>query len=252
MRFRACVASLTFLARTMATFRLAAALVVSLFAISLSFAAAADEGAYPLMADDGTVIANHRIAPELESQIEKLPGVVVAANPNGKVTLTEFYDLNCPYCRKASADIAALVQGNSQLRLVLVPFPVLGIASIQGSRVELAVARLVPAKKFFDYHHKLYAGRGMIDGNRALEAAKSIGLDVDKVTTLANEDSIGAEMISHVRLGNALAIQATPGFVIKGVAILGYPGKAALQRVIASVQRCDAVICDAQGSGAAH
>lgn len=236
----------------MAAFRLPAALIASLFAILIPFAAAADEGAYPLMADDGTVIANHRITPELESQIEKLPGVVVVGNPNGKVTLTEFYDLNCPYCRKASVDIAALVQGNSQLRLVLVPFPVLGIASIQGSRVELAVARLTSAKKFFDYHHKLYAGRGMIDGNRALETAKAIGLDVGKVTAVANDDSVAAEMVSHVRLGNALAIQATPGFVIKGVAILGYPGKGALQKVIASVQRCGAVICDAQGPGAAH
>lgn len=239
------------LRKTMAASRLAAALVASLFAIFAPLAAMA-EGAYPLMADDGTAIANHRITPELESQIEKLPGVIVVGNAKGKVTLTEFYDLNCPYCRKASADIAALVQGNSQLRLVLVPFPVLGIASIQGSRVELAVARLVPAKKFFDYHHKLYAGRGMIDGNRALEVAKAIGLDVGKVTTLANEDSIGEEMVSHVRLGNALAIQATPGFVIKGVAILGYPGKGVLQKVIASVQRCDAVMCDAQGPAAAH
>jgi protein-disulfide isomerase len=228
----------------MAACRLAAALVASLFAIFAPLAAAADDGAYPLMADDGTAIANHRITAELEGQIEKLPGVIVVGNSKGKVTLTEFYDLNCPYCRKASADIAALVQGNSELRLVLVPFPVLGIASIQGSRVELAVARMVPAKKFFDYHHKLYAGRGMIDGNRALEAAKAIGLDVGKVTTLANDDSITAEMVSHVRLGNALAIQATPGFVIKGVAILGYPGKGALQKVIASVQRCDAVMCE--------
>ena len=228
----------------MAACRLAVALVASLFAIFAPLAAAADDGAYPLMADDGTAIANHRITAELEGQIEKLPGVIVVGNSKGKVTLTEFYDLNCPYCRKASADIAALVQGNSELRLMLVPFPVLGIASIQGSRVELAVARMVPAKKFFDYHHRLYAGRGMIDGNRALEVAKAIGLDVGKVTTLANEDSIGAEMVSHVRLGNALAIQATPGFVIKGVAILGYPGKGALQKVIASVQRCDAVMCE--------
>jgi protein-disulfide isomerase len=223
--------------------RLAAALVACLFAMFPPLAAMA-EGAYPLMADDGTAIANHRITPGLESQIEKLPGVIVVGNLKGKVTLTEFYDLNCPYCRKASADIAALVQSNSQLRLVLVPFPVLGIASIQGSRVELAVARMAPAKKFFDYHHKLYAGRGMIDGNRALEVAKAIGLDIGKVTTLANDDSIGAEMISHVRLGNALAIQATPGFVIKGVAILGYPGKGALQKMIAAVQSCDAVICE--------
>ena len=51
-------------------------------------------------------------------------------------------------------------------------------------------------------------------------------------------------MIAHVRLGNALAIQATPGFVIKGVAIVGYPGKGAIQKMIQSVQRCDNVVCD--------
>jgi protein-disulfide isomerase len=195
MRFCASVALLKLTSGIMATTRLSAVLVAGLFAILIPFAAAADEGAYPIMADDGTVVANHRVTPDLESQIEKLPGVVVAANPKGKVTLTEFYDLNCPYCRKASADIAALVRSNPELRLILVPFPVLGIASIQGSRVELAVARLVPPKKFFDYHHKLYAGRGMIDGNRALEAAKALGLDVDKVTAIANEDSVGAEMV---------------------------------------------------------
>src|SRR5664279_4448391 len=108
-------------------------------------AAGADDGQYPLKADDGTIISNHQVGRELESQIEKLPGVVIVGNPHGKVTLAEFYDLNCPYCRKAADDIAALVRANSELRLVLVPFPVLGIPSIQGSRVELAVARVVSA-----------------------------------------------------------------------------------------------------------
>lgn len=237
-----------FIARTTVMSRLSVLILASVFAILMPLAAAADEGDFPIKADDGTVVANHRVAPELVGQIENLPGVIVVGNPHGKVTLAEFYDLNCPYCRKASPDIAALVRDNAELRLVLVPFPVLGIASIQGSRVELAVARLVSAQKFFDYHHKLYAGRGMIDGNRALEAAKAIGLDVAKVTKIANEDSIGAEMVAHVRLGNALAIQATPGFVINGVAILGYPGAKALANVIQSVQRCGNVVC----TGAAH
>lgn len=224
--------------------RLLRSIVAALLLFTVPMTVLADDGAYPIKADDGTIIANHRLPPELESRIEKLPGVVVAANPRGKVTLVEFYDLNCPYCRKASADIAELVHGNPELRLVLVPFPVLGIQSIQGSRVELAVARLVPAPKFYEFHRQLYAGRGMIDGSRALAAAKAIGLDVAKVTKIADEDAIGEVMIAHVRLGNALAIQATPGFVIKGVAILGYPGKAALQKVVQSVQRCDNVVCD--------
>lgn len=202
----------------------------------------ADQGALPIKADDGSVIANHRVAPELESAIEKLPGAVVAANPNGKVTLTEFYDLNCPYCRKASADIDALVASNPQVRLVLVPYPVLGIPSILGGRVEFAVAKLAP-EKFYAFHRKVYEGRGVIDANRALAAAQDVGLDAEKVAAAANDEGLGQKMLSHVRLGDTLKIVATPGFVIKGVAIVGYPGPKTLAKVVQSVEKCGAVIC---------
>ena len=208
------------------------------------FAAEADEGFYPIKADDGTIIANHHVPAELESRIEKLPGVVVVGNPKGVVTLNEFYDLNCPYCRKASDDIDALLKSHPELRLVMVPFPVLGIPSIQASRVELAVAKSVPPKRFYEFVRTVYAGRGMVDGNRAFAAAKSMGLDVARLLKIANEDSLADTMIAHVRLGDSLEIAATPGFVIKGVAIVGYPGPRALARMIESVERCDAVLCD--------
>jgi protein-disulfide isomerase len=208
-----------------------------------AFAARADEGSYPIKADDGSVIANHRISAELESQIEKLPGVIVVGNPRGAVTLSEFYDVNCPYCRAASADIDALLRSDRGLRLVLVPFPVLGIASIQGARVELAVARLAPAQAFYKFHRMLDSGRGVVDGNRALAAAQAIGLDPAKVLEIANEDGLADVMRAHVRLGDALAIQATPGFVVKGVAIVGYPGPKALANIVQSVRRCGAVAC---------
>ena len=74
---------------------------------------------------------------------------------------------------------------------------------------------------------------------------QAIGLDLAKVTSVANEDGLGKEMIAHVRLGYALGVQTTPGFVIKGVAIVGYPGAKALATVIQSVQRCGAVVCPA-------
>lgn len=208
------------------------------------FAAHADEGVYPIKADDGEIIANHRVTAELEAQIGKLPGVIVAGNPKGKITLNEFYDVNCPYCRQASADIDALLKANGDLRLVLVPFPVLGIASIQGTRVELAVARLAPAETFYKFHRLLDQGRGVVDGNRALAAAKQFGLDGAKVLQVANEDALANIMVAHVKLGDALSIRATPGFVIKGVVINGYPGPKSLAAIIAAVQRCDAVICD--------
>lgn len=204
---------------------------------------AVDSGFYPLKADDGDYIANHRAPANFESQIDKLPGVVIVGNPHGKVTLSEFYDVNCPYCRKASADIDVLLRKSPELRLVLVPFPVLGIPSIQGTRVELAVARLASPEKFYAFHRKLDSMRGVVDGNRALAAAEAIGLDRAKVLEIANENKLADVMTKHLQLGNALAIAVTPGFVIKGVAILGYPGRKSLAKMIESVQRCDAVMC---------
>ena len=220
-----------------------ARLLVLAVLVAAPFAAQADEGYYPIKADDGTIIANHRVPVEIESQIEKLPGIVSVGNPHGDVTLVEFYDVNCPFCRAASPDIEAMLKGNPELRLILVPFPVLGIPSIQGTRVELAVARLTSAQNFYKFHRLLDQGRGTVDGNRAIAAAQAVGLDVQKVLKIANEDKLADVMTAHLKLGDALAIQATPGFVIKGVAIVGYPGPKSLAEIITSVEKCGVVIC---------
>ena len=212
--------------------------------VAVPLAAQADEGYYPIKADDGETIANHRVPVEIESKIETLPGIVVAGNPHGDVTLVEFYDVNCPFCRAASGDIDGMLKSNPELRLVLVPFPVLGIPSIQGTRIELAVAKLTSAANFYKFHRMLDQSRGVVDGNRAMAAAKAIGLDQAKVLKLANEDSLAEVMTAHVKLGDDLAIQATPGFVIKGVALVGYPGPKAMAGIIASVEKCGAVICE--------
>jgi protein-disulfide isomerase len=212
--------------------------------VAVPLAAQADEGYYPIKADDGETIANHRVPVEIESKIEKLPGIVVAGNPHGDVTLVEFYDVNCPFCRAASGDIDGMLKSNPELRLVLAPFPVLGIPSIQGTRIELAVAKLTSAANFYKFHRMLDQSRGVVDGNRAMAAAKAIGLDQAKVLKLANEDSLAEVMTAHVKLGDDLAIQATPGFVIKGVALVGYPGPKAMAGIVASVEKCGAVICD--------
>ncbi len=221
-------------------------LVICLLALTLlPVAVRADDGWYPIRADDGAIISNHRVPVGVESLIEKLPGIVVVGNPRGEVTLTEFYDLNCPYCRKASADIDKLLRTVKELRLVLVPFPVLGIPSIQGSKVELAVRQNATPRQFYEFHRKAMASRGVMDGKRAFAIAQAMGLNDAKVAKAANDDDgIPDTMIAHVRLGNALGIQATPGFVIKGVAFNGYPGPKALARIIESVARCDKVMCN--------
>jgi protein-disulfide isomerase len=215
-----------------------------LLLLASALPASAQETGFPLTADDGSAVANHRIPAALENQIGALPGIVAVGNPKGDVTLVEFYDLNCPFCRRAAADLKDIVAKDKALKLVLVPFPVLGIASIQAGRAEIAIAAMVPPRKFFDFHNTVYAGRGVVDGTRALAAARAIGLDPAKVTAAADDDKIADIMIAHVRVGDALGISATPGFVIKGVAIVGYPGRKAIEGMIAAVRRCGQVVCD--------
>jgi protein-disulfide isomerase len=196
---------------------------------------------FPLVGDDGQRIPNHTV--KLAGPIEGLPGVVVAANPGGKTTLIEFYDLNCPYCRVASADIADMVDLDSQLQLVLVPFPVLGIASIAASRVEFALARLGTPQQFYDFHRKIYSQRGITDGPRALEVARALGFDETAVTAMGDSDGITETMRAHLRLGNSLGLAATPSFIIGGVAILGYPGRYRLQAIVDAAGSCGKVAC---------
>jgi protein-disulfide isomerase len=197
----------------------------------------------PILGEDGSRIANHPIAPDRSAEAEKLPGAVVAANPDGDVTLVEFYDLNCPYCRRASADIDALLQSDRKLRLVLVPFPVLGIPSILAGRVEIAVSKMVPPSDFYRYHRTLYAGRGVIDGQRALNTAGELKLDQQKVLNAANEDDVTEIMKAHVRFADTLGLKATPSYLIHDVAIQGHPGRKSLKAVIDSVRKCGKAVC---------
>ena len=126
---------------------------------------------------------------------------------------------------------------------MLVPYPVLGIASIGAGRVELAVAKLGTPEQFYDFHRRVFAQRGTTDGPRALEIARSLGLDPKGLATLGDSDQITHTMKNLVNLGNSLGLVATPSFIVGNVAILGYPGPHALQTIVAAAGNCSKVVC---------
>jgi protein-disulfide isomerase len=198
---------------------------------------------FPIPNEEGGRIANHAIAKGSVAAAEKLPGAIVAANPKGDVTLVEFYDLNCPHCRRASADLDAMIQADKKLRLVLVPFPVLGIPSILAGRVEIAVSKMLPPADFYRYHRALYAGRGVIDGQRALSAASNFKLDLQKVLDAANEDGITDIMKAHVKFADTHGLKATPAYLVGDVALQGHPGRKSLQGVINAIRKCGKAVC---------
>jgi protein-disulfide isomerase len=202
-----------------------------------------NQSVFAIMGDNDERVANHPVPGEIASGIDRLPGVVVAGNAGGHVTLVEFYDLNCPFCRIAALDVGDMVETDAELRLVLVPYPVLGDASVRAARIELAVAKLATAQQFYDFHRTIYSQRGTVDTDRALEVARELNLDEARLVAVAASPEVSATIKTHLELGRTLGIAATPGFVINGVAVLGYPGRRSLQGIVDAVNSCDKVVC---------
>lgn len=220
-------------------------LAIGLLCLSFAIAAAAQFGPsqYPIKDDDGDLITNFDIAVDLPARFAKLRGQVAVGNLNGDVTLIQFYDLNCPYCREAAADVDALVRADRKLKLVFVPYAVLSVPSAQGALIELGAAKLLSAEKYLEFHRRIYAGRGLIDAPRVLAAARDMGLDQQKLAAASNTESNLEILRDTANFGTAARLIATPAYIINGVAILGHPGRKPLQDVINSVRACGKVVC---------
>jgi protein-disulfide isomerase len=220
----------------------AVALAVSCVGVALAQSRrAASTAEYPLIGDEGQRLPNHTV--RLLGPVDRLPGVVVVGNPKGKQTLVEFYDLNCPFCRLAAADLGDMLNNDHELRLVLVPYPILGVPSIGAARVELAVAKIGTPEQFYAFHRKVFAQRGTTDGQRALEIAAGLGLNKQHLLALGDSNEITETMKNLVNLGTSLGLEATPSFIAGNLAILGYPGPHALSAIASAVGTCGKVAC---------
>jgi protein-disulfide isomerase len=219
--------------------------VVAIACLFATAAGAAQFGPdqYPIKSDEGDPITNFDLRPELAARLARLPGQIAVGNLKGDVALVQFYDLNCPFCREAAADIDALVRADKNLKLVFVPYAVLSVQSAQGALVELAAGEMLTPEKYLEFHRQIYAGRGRIDAPRVLAAAEVIGLDPRELAEAANTESTLAVLKRNADFGTDAKLIATPAYVINNVAILGHPGLKSLQRVIRSVRTCGKVTC---------
>lgn len=214
-----------------------------LIAFVLTASPATAQSWYPIQNSDGSPAMNFRVPTELTSEIEKLAGKVAVGPETADVTIVEFYDANCPYCRQATVDLAALLQTDKELKLILVPFPVLSANSIEAARVEVALAKIATAQQFHDFHRAMFAERGGMNGARALVIASRLGFEHRELTDAANKDEVTEALKRNYRLGSALGLAATPSFVIKDIAVVGYPGGKALREIVESLHRCDKPVC---------
>jgi protein-disulfide isomerase len=194
-----------------------------------------------LLDDNGKLVPNYRLPSELS--IDGLPGIVWTGSATPDVILVEFFDYNCPFCRKAAVDFDPMLAKDKNLRLGLVNNAILGLGSVQAAKVQQAVLKLYGPKRAYEFHQKLLSHRGANDGPVALQITKAMGLDVAKVEAAGDGEDVITVLKRQRGLAADLGFVATPSFMLKGVGILGYPGPQTIGRMIAAIKTCDKLAC---------
>jgi protein-disulfide isomerase len=172
------------------------------------------------------------------------PRQVTIGNQQGDVTVVEFFDYNCGYCKRAMTDMLELLKADSKVRFVLKEFPVLGEASVQAAQVAAAVRMQDKSggKKYLEFHQKMLAGRGQTDKTKALAIAKDIGLDVARIERDMAGEEVKATLEESFKLAEALGLNGTPSYVIGGEVVIGAVGLPALKEKV-NTARCGKATC---------
>lgn len=180
-----------------------------------------------------------------ESQKALLDGPhdVVAGNPAGDVTMIEFFDYNCGYCRKALGDVQALIKADPKLRVVIKDFPVLGPESLEASQIAIAVKQQLKGDRLFEYHQKLLEAKGRVNAAKALQVAKEMGLDVGRLQKDSQGPEVKAALTENRGLGDKLGLSGTPAFIIGDEIIPGAVGVDPIRKTIADVRQCGHASC---------
>jgi protein-disulfide isomerase len=142
--------------------------------------------------------------------IEKDPNAPVLGNPEGNVTVVEFFDYNCPYCKKAADDIKTLIQDDNDIRLVYREFPILGDGSVFAARAALAARK---QGKYEEMHWALMLLQRAEEAS-ILKAAGELGLDLEKLKADMKAPEVDEHIQKSLQLAQVLGINGTPSFIV--------------------------------------
>ncbi|MFN3826225.1 MAG: DsbA family protein [Micavibrio sp.] len=152
------------------------------------------------------------------------------------VTIFEFYDYNCGYCKKAYSDVAQLVENDKNIRFVFIEMPILSETSKDAARWSLAANK---QGKFFEYHSALMKYTSQKDKQALEKLAKEVGMDVEQ----ANKDADSKEVLEiiekNMTLSRELGISGTPAFVINGQLTPGYMGYEGMKAAVADARKAN-------------
>jgi protein-disulfide isomerase len=154
------------------------------------------------------------------SEIYREPNASVGGNPNGDITVVEFFDYNCGYCKRGLADVVKLVETDPKVRVVFKELPILSKGSEEAAHVAVAAKM---QGKYWEIHKAMLGAKGHMDQAGALRIAEKLGLDMDKLKKDMASPEVKAEIEKSEALAKKMGVNGTPHFLIGDRAIAGAP-----------------------------
>ncbi|MBV8754114.1 MAG: DsbA family protein [Hyphomicrobiales bacterium] len=172
-----------------------------------------------------------------QGELFSSPRQVTLGDRAGDVTLVEFFDYNCGYCKRALADLLELMNSDPKLKVVLKEYPILGPDSVEAARVAVAVRMQDAGARYLAFHRKLLENRGHNDKARALAAAEEAGFDMTRLERDMASEEVTQSLDESIRLGKELAINGTPGYVVGERVVIGARGEQVLRESVAAARK---------------
>ncbi len=168
--------------------------------------------------------------------LERDPADPVLGNPDGDVTIVEFFDYQCGYCKTMLKPLMELIEEDGNIRLVLKEFPILSPTSETAALASLAADR---QDKYEDFHTALLGLRGRLTPEAIFQVALETGLDAEKLKADMQDPALQAQVRKSFELAQALSIQGTPAFTIGSHVVPGAVSKEQLAELVAEVRAKD-------------
>ncbi len=171
---------------------------------------------------------------ELRKVLEQNPALPVLGNPKGDITLTEFFDYNCPYCRTNMADVQRLIADDPKLRVVFREWPVFGEGSMFAAKAALASLQ---QGKYWPFHEALMTMKGRAEEATVLRAARQAGLDVDRLRVDMEKREILDQIYETMDLADTMMLTGTPTFIAGHEASFGKLSLDDLKQLVATARK---------------
>jgi len=155
----------------------------------------------------------------------------VAGNPDGDITLVEFSDYNCGYCKRAHSVVADFIEADGNVRLVIKEFPILGSGSTLAGRAALAASLQDDAEKYGPFNDALMKHRGSHSEATVMKIAESVGLDVEKLEADMKSPEVDKMVRRTFDLAEKLSINGTPAFILGNQVVRGFVPVEELQKL---------------------